>query len=73
VGSRDSLLRIVASPDGNVSWDRAGGAPGRGAYVCSTMECVERALQRGRMSRALRAEIDGSVLSELKKEFATTA
>jgi len=62
------LLRIVGT-DGRVTWDPAGTAPGRGAYVCSTMECVERALRRGRLSRALRAEIDESRVTELKEEL----
>ena len=28
-----SLLRVVKSPEGTISFDRVGKAPGRGAYV----------------------------------------
>jgi hypothetical protein len=34
------------------------------------MECVERALRRGRLARALRAEVDDRSAAELMKEFA---
>jgi len=69
VRSRDGLVRIASDGNGRVAWDRAGTAPGRGAYVCSTMECVERVLSRGRLSRALRVDVDARSASELMKEF----
>ena len=71
VRSRDLLVRIASDGDGRVAWDRAGTAPGRGAYVCSTMECVDQALRRGRISRALRTEVGERALSDLKEEFLT--
>ena len=65
------MVRIARLPDGSVAWDGAGTTPGRGAYVCSTMECVERALSRGRLSRALRTDVDVRSASELIEEFAS--
>jgi len=37
------------------------------------MECVELATRRGRLSRALRAEVDERSTRELIEEFAATA
>jgi len=34
--------------------DREGRAAGRGAYVCATTECVEKALQAGRLGHAFK-------------------
>ena len=52
------LLRIVRSPDGVVSVDRNGKAPGRGAYICGP-KCWDSALGRGKLARSL-----GTVLSK---------
>ena len=40
---KKSLLRVVKSPEGEVSLDFGGRAPGRGAYVCRDMECLKKA------------------------------
>ena len=38
------LLRIVRSPENVISFDRVGKAPGRGAYVCRSQECLTKAV-----------------------------
>jgi len=48
------LIRLVRGDAGDVRVDRDGRAPGRGAYVCATVECVEKALQAGRLGHAFR-------------------
>jgi predicted RNA-binding protein YlxR (DUF448 family) len=47
------LLRVVRPPDGAVSFDPTGRAPGRGAYICS-LECLEKARKEGRLARSLK-------------------
>ena len=51
-----SLMRIVRSPEGAVSFDATGRAPGRGAYVCS-VSCLEKALMSKRLDAALRVRL----------------
>jgi uncharacterized protein len=46
------MVRLVRRTDGQVDAERA--APGRGAYVCAEMECLERALKPGRLAHAFR-------------------
>ena len=46
------LVRVASSPQGDVSIDLTGKAPGRGAYVCGP-QCWETALGRGRLARSL--------------------
>jgi predicted RNA-binding protein YlxR (DUF448 family) len=50
------MLRLVRRGDGGVEVD--GVAGGRGAYVCSTTECLERALKPGRLAHAFRKPSD---------------
>jgi predicted RNA-binding protein YlxR (DUF448 family) len=60
------LIRIVRPPEGAVVVDRTGRAPGRGAYLHDTAECIELARKRHALDRALRASIQPEVWLELK-------
>ena len=64
-----SLLRIVKSPEGAISFDRVGKAPGRGAYVCKSKECLDRAVRQRQLERALETKIDEQVFAQLMEEI----
>ncbi|MFQ5519972.1 MAG: YlxR family protein [Candidatus Methylomirabilia bacterium] len=57
---RAALVRLVRQADGRMGVDRSGRAPGRGAYVCPGLGCIEGALKRGRLARAFRAPVEAS-------------
>ena len=59
------LVRIASSPQGQVSVDPTGKAPGRGAYVCGA-ECWDTALGRGRLARSLGRRLSKSDLESLR-------
>lgn len=54
VRAKAELIRLVRDAAGVVMVDREGRAAGRGAYVCATTECVEKALQAGRLGHAFK-------------------
>ena len=58
-----SLMRVVKSPEGAISFDRVGKAPGRGAYVCKSKECFERAVKQRQLERALETRIEEAVFT----------
>ena len=64
-----SLLRVVKSPEGAISFDRVGKAPGRGAYVCKSKACLERAVKARQLERALKTRIDEAVFAQLMEEI----
>ena len=64
-----SLLRIVKSPENVISFDRVGKAPGRGAYVCRSQECLTKAVRQKQLERALETKIDEAVYSQLMEEI----
>ena len=64
-----SLLRIVKSPEGSISFDRVGKAPGRGAYVCRAKECLDKAMKARQLERALETKIEQDVFSQLMEEI----
>lgn len=64
-----SLLRVVKSPEGVISFDRMGKAAGRGAYVCKSKACLEKAVKARQLERALETRIDEAVVAQLMEEM----
>ena len=63
------LMRIVKSPENAISFDRVGKAPGRGAYVCRSQECLTKAVKQKQLERALETKIDEAVYNQLMEEI----
>lgn len=68
-GQKKALLRIVRSTSGDVVVDLTGKIPGRGAYLCPSLECLHRAMKEKRLSRALRAEIPPEAVRQLEENM----
>lgn len=62
---KPELLRVVRSPEGEVSLDPRGKKPGRGAYVCPNADCLRRAVKSRALSRALETQIPDEVMERL--------
>jgi predicted RNA-binding protein YlxR (DUF448 family) len=69
---RGSLLRIVRGADG-VRVDRSGSAPGRGAWVHRDPACLDVALAKGGLARALRTGLGADELGRLRDDIETGA
>jgi predicted RNA-binding protein YlxR (DUF448 family) len=65
---KSELLRIVAC-DGGIAIDHSQVLPGRGAYLHPRPACLEQALKRRSLGRALRSEIDGQRAAATIREF----
>jgi predicted RNA-binding protein YlxR (DUF448 family) len=50
-------MRVVRTPAGDVAVDEIGRAAGRGAYICRTSDCLDKAINKGALSRALRTPL----------------
>lgn len=57
VGPQQGLIRFVADPEGTVLPDLLGKLPGRGFWVTSSREALDRAAAKGLFSRAARAKV----------------
>ena len=64
---KTSLIRVVRSPEGEVTLDRTGKKSGRGAYVCPSADCLKKAIKAKRLERALECSIPDEVLEGLEK------
>jgi uncharacterized protein len=56
----------VRTPAGSVMIDATGRANGRGAYVCRDGACIDRAMAKGGLGRALEAPIPGTLGADLR-------
>lgn len=62
---KKELVRVVRSPEGEVSVDLTGRKNGRGAYVCRSKECLKKARKQKAISKALNCEITDEVFEQL--------
>ncbi len=66
---KKELIRIVRSPEGKVSVDKGGKAPGRGCYICPDPKCLESAIKGKRLESALEIPIDADIYNELRGQL----
>ena len=59
------LLRVVRTPEGEVTLDIRGKVSGRGAYVCPNEDCLRRAVKSRALDRALETKIPDEVMAQL--------
>ena len=63
------FLRVVRSPEGEISIDFTGKKSGRGAYLCKNPACLKKAKKTGILARQLDTEISDEIYAELEKEI----
>ena len=63
------LIRVVKSPEGEVSLDSTGKKNGRGAYICHSASCLEKAVKTKKLERSFSMAIPNEVFESLKKEM----
>ncbi len=64
-----SLIRVVRSPEGELSIDLTGKKSGRGAYICPNVECFKKARKAKRLEKAFECQIPEEIYSGLEKEL----
>ena len=66
---KKELIRVVRSPEGEISLDFRGKANGRGAYVCPNAECLKKAEKARALERAFSAPVPPEVYERLHREM----
>lgn len=65
---KKELIRVVHSPEGEISVDLTGRKAGRGAYLCPKEDCLRKALKQKQLERAFSCAV-----SEETREALTRA
>ena len=67
--NKKEMIRIVRNNEGEFSLDFNGKKPGRGAYICKSIECLNKAEKNKGLERSFKTAVDKTIYSELRKEF----
>lgn len=63
------LLRIVRTPEGEITIDFTGKKSGRGAYICRKSACLKKARKSGILQKQLSCQISDEIYDELAREI----
>lgn len=66
---KKALIRIVRSPEGELSLDNGGRKPGRGAYLCPNPECMRKARKSKALERAFDTPVPTEVYDALERQL----
>lgn len=66
---KKELIRVVRSPEGELSVDLTGKKSGRGAYLCQNVECLLKARKARRLERSLSCQIPDEVYERLEEQL----
>lgn len=66
---KKELIRVVKNSEGVIKVDLTGKAPGRGAYICKSLECLEKAIKTKRFEKNFETKIDESIFQRLREEL----
>ena len=64
---KSALIRVVRTPEGEVTLDATGKRSGRGAYICSNVECLRRARKTRRIEQSLEVSIGEDIWLALEE------
>lgn len=64
---KNELVRVVKSPDGELSVDLTGKKPGRGAYVCTDPACLAAARKARRLEKTFACRVPDTLYEALEE------
>ncbi len=66
---KKELVRVVKSPDGEISIDLTGKKSGRGAYICKSADCLLLARKGRKLEKSFSCKIEDSVYDTMEAEL----
>lgn len=66
---KGELIRVVRSPEGEISLDFRGKKPGRGAYLCPNEACLARVKKIRALERAFSTAVDAPIYEALEAQM----
>ncbi len=67
--NKRELIRVVKTPEGEITIDNSGKMNGRGAYICPNADCLQKAVKSKGLERAFKQQITQEVLLSLKERL----
>lgn len=66
---KKELIRVVKSKEGDISLDLTGKKSGRGAYICKSVECFEKARKARKFERSFSCMISEDIYDSMEGEL----
>ncbi len=67
--AKKELIRVIKTQEGEVLLDATGKKNGRGAYLCFSLECLQKARRKKGLERSLKIAIPEPVYDRLEEEL----
>ena len=67
--NKKEMMRVLRTPEGETVLDITGKKNGRGAYLCISKECLQKARKNKGLERSFKMSIPNEVYDSLEKEF----
>ena len=66
---KKELLRVLRTPEGEITLDFTGKKSGRGAYICYDVKCLKRARKSKRIDKSLQVDIPEEIYDKMEREL----
>ena len=67
--TKKEMMRVLKTAEEGIILDTTGKKNGRGAYLCVSMECLQKARKNKGLERSFKMNIPNEVYDNLEKEF----
>ncbi len=67
--NKKDMIRILKTTENRIEIDTTGKKNGRGAYICPSRDCFEKAVKTKGIERSLKMSIPREVYENLEKEI----
>ena len=66
---KSELVRVVRSPEGEISLDLTGRKNGRGSYICKSITCFDKAMKKKTFERAFGVKLSEELADSIREEI----
>ena len=63
---KNELIRLVKPKDNEMTIDKTGKLPGRGAYICCNVNCLEKTIKLKRLEHALKTKASDEIYEKIR-------
>ena len=67
--AKNTLIRVLRTPEGEITLDLVGKKSGRGAYICKSAECLRKARKSKRIESALECSVPDEIYQRMEEEL----
>ena len=68
---KNTLIRVLRTPEGEIILDVTGKRSGRGAYICKSADCLKKARRARRIETSLECSVPDEIYARMEEELTT--